>query len=94
MLAIFLFFLLAIQLIPVRAVGDVISKQRISEEEVHHNNSYITDKDSAFNRFWYLHYGMQSENGGAQEKASYIILDEALIKVHHLEVLIQPPDIV
>lgn len=92
LLAIFMFLLLAVQLIPVKAVGDVISKQRISEEEVHGHHSYIaTDKS---NKFWYLNYGLHNEIATEQDKTCYIILDEALIKVHHLEVLIQPPDIV
>lgn len=95
-LAIFLFLLLAVQLVPAKVVSDILSKQRIvSEEEVHHNHSYIdTEKDSDLKKFWYLHYGLLSEAIRSREKITYIIMDEALFKVHHLEVPTQPPNLV
>lgn len=90
-----MFLLLAVQLVPAKVVSDILSKQRVSEEEVHHNHSYIdSEKDSDLRKFWYLHYGLLSDVATSDAKMTYIIMDEALYKVHHLEVLIQPPDIV
>lgn len=93
LLAIFLFLMLAVQLVPTKVLSELMSKQRISEEEVHPNHSYIdTEKDSALKKFWYLHYGLLSEYESTKEKIAYIILDEVLFKVHHLEVPTQPPN--
>lgn len=87
--AIFLFLLLSTQIMPIEIIGKMLWNQTVSEEEVHPPNA--AKKLFDHKRFWYLDYYAAQKSKDLLQK-EYVIMDEALFKSHHLEVLIQPPD--
>lgn len=91
LIAIFFFLLLSTQLIPVKEVGKSLWSQTMAEEEVTPQN--LVHKLQPINRLWYLDYTISTDQFDQKNQQSFIIVDEALIKCFHLEVLIQPPDL-
>ena len=86
-IAIFLFLTLSVQLIPVQEVGRLLWGQTMTEEITHEIN--IKHSPALKDAFSHLGITLLSDASLCQ---NYVIENEALIKCHHLEVLIQPPN--
>ena len=89
-IAIFFFLLLSTQLIPVKEVGKNLWSQTMAEEEVTPQN--LVHKLQPINRLWYHDFTTSTDQFDQKNQQFFIIVDEALIKCFHLEVLTQPPN--
>lgn len=92
LISIFFFLLLSTQLIPVKEVGKNLWSQTTAEEEVTPQN-LVHKLQPIFNKFWYLDFSGSVDQFDSKNKQTFIIVDEALIKCYHLEVLTQPPNL-
>ncbi|ANI87903.1 hypothetical protein A9P82_00340 [Arachidicoccus ginsenosidimutans] len=93
-LAILCLIIFSFQVIPVKAVGKLLSSGQITEDVQHADTpvKQMTDDDS-LSKFWTSHhyFAVSSPSSFSLSKRFYIT-DDALIKCHHLEVLLQPPN--
>jgi hypothetical protein len=92
LISIFFFLALSTQLLPLPEVGKVLWSQTTAEEEVT-PQTLVSKLQPTFNRLWYLDFDDTVDQFNSKSNPSFIIVDEALIKCFHLEVLIQPPDL-
>ncbi|HLU16559.1 MAG TPA: hypothetical protein VKZ76_00765 [Edaphocola sp.] len=90
--AIFFFCVLSTTLLPVEEVVKNLWSQTAAEEEV--TPQQLTLKmQPTNNKLWYLDFSPSGDSFSSQSAPNFIIVDEALIKCYHLEVLTQPPNL-
>ncbi len=77
---------------PVKEVGKMLWSQTTSEEEVT-PQGLVQQLQPVFNKLWYLDFSGSADQFDSKNNQTFIIVDEALIKCFHLEVLTQPPNI-
>jgi len=91
LLAILFLSIFAFQVLPVKAIGKILCSNQMTEEVQEHSCAKKMTNDH--DRFWYLHYMVSaSVENTTQVCYKHALRDEALIKCHHLEVPVQPPN--
>ncbi len=93
LISILFFLILATQLIPAEHVAKNLWSQTTAEEEVT-PQTLVKGLQPVLNKLWYLDFADDIDQFDTKNSHSFLIVDEALIKCYHLEVLIQPPDFI
>lgn len=90
-LAILFLCIFVFQVLPVKAIGKMLCSNQMTEEV--HEHCCAKKMNNDHDRFWYLHY-MMAAAVAHRPPACYkhALRDEALIKSHHLDVPVQPPN--
>jgi len=94
LLAIICLSIFSFQIIPVKAIGKMLWNNQMTEE-VHENGPCCKKMPGdTHDRFWYLHFITPATEERQPEVCyKHALRDEALIKCHHLEVPVQPPNV-
>ncbi|HEY0298387.1 MAG TPA: hypothetical protein VGB84_04130 [Arachidicoccus sp.] len=93
-LAILCLVIFTFQVIPVKVVGKLLSSGQVTEDVQHGDHPVKqTIDDDVLNKFWSSHHYLPTNSPECFSLAKrFYITDDALIKCHHLEVLLQPPN--
>lgn len=75
-----------------KQVGKVLWGQVAAEEEVA-PQTLVHKLQPIVNKFWYLDFTDVIDQFDSRISRTFFIVDEALIKCFHLDVLTQPPDL-
>lgn len=93
LLAILFLGIFSSQLLPIEDVGRILWKGQLTEEINEHGTSKTATPSNEENKLWYHGYAAFSASHlGEGPGSKHLMLEEALIKCHHPEVLLQPPN--
>lgn len=95
LLAILFFAVFSSLLLPIEDVGRMLWKGQLTEEINEHGTSKTSTPTNEENKLWYHDYAAFSASPlGRNASFTHLMIEEALIKSHHPEVLLQPPNLV
>ena len=88
-LAIFVF-----QILPVKEIGKLLCSNQLTEEVHEHGCAKKMTSDSQ-DKLWYLHFITAPKAVNERETCfKHAFRDEALVKCLHLDVPVQPPNVI
>jgi hypothetical protein len=93
-LAILFLSIFTIQILPIKEIGKILWNGQMTEEVHESGSCHKKMASDSHNKLWYHNFGtaISIEDNGVSRLTLHVLRDEALIKSHHRDVPLQPPN--